>query len=160
MGGQCPPRWWGPPPSPQARSVLLWSRPLLLLGKRALGIWEAGTHPALWVFCCIEPKKFSWQDCAFCTRSPCHWKGQGKGSWELLRQWWALSRVPSLVFDRHSPWEVRLLHACPKVVSSESLRGWRGRPDGAGCALICTATYLRVQGGDRAQWANLGGEAT
>ena len=62
---------------------------------------------------------------------------------------WALSGAPPLVVNRHSPWEVGLLHAGPEVVSPEPLGGRRGRPDGAGCALYCPATYLRVQGGDR-----------
>ena len=62
---------------------------------------------------------------------------------------WALPGAPPLVVNRHSPWEVGLLHAGPEVVGPEPLGGWRGRPDGAGCALLYTATYLQVQGGDR-----------
>ena len=80
-----------------------------------------------------------------------------------LQTVWALSGAPPLVVNRHSPWEVGLLHAGPEVVSPEPLGGRRGRPDGAGCALLYTATYLQVQGGDRdgrVEHAFLGGLVT
>ena len=76
-------------------------------------------------------------------------EGAWKGIYGALQTVWALPGAPALVVDRHSPWEVGLLHAGPEVVGPEPLGGRRGRPDGAGCALFYTATYLQVQGGDR-----------